>query len=94
MSPYYTNPVFVDANVTRGRGHVMADKLVILHVVLSSLANVPSPVGFIQDLMYTFLGDALLCEKIVFDLQGDGSNKHKRTMERLLQHLKRYNISI
>ena len=80
--------MFVDTKVTRGHGHVMADKLVILHFVLSTLTSTPSPVNFMHNLMYSYLGDALLLKKVVFDLSQDGGDKHIQSMEMLLQRLK------
>ena len=91
--PYYKDPVVVTAGVTGGRGHVMADKFAILHFVLSSLANTPSPVDFVKDVMFTYLGDDLFYKKIVFDLDGAGEHKHERVMSELTRDLKRYGTS-
>lgn len=37
-SPYYKDPIIIDATVTRQHGHVMTDHLVIIHIVLTTLA--------------------------------------------------------
>lgn len=87
-SAYFEQPVLVNANVTGGRGHVMADKLVMLHFVLSDLADAPSPVNAVYELMHSYLGDALYYEKVVFDLL-NRADQHESTMKALLKKLER-----
>ena len=50
-SPYYKDPIIINATVTGQHGHVMADHFVIIHIVLTTLAEVPSPVEIVKDLM-------------------------------------------
>lgn len=93
--PYFKDPIIVDASVTGKRGHVMADRLVIIHLVLTSLAEAPSPTEIVKDLMRAFLEDSsFLYRKVVFDLEDGGAEVYKNTMADLLEELKRYDISI
>ena len=89
MLPYHKDPVIINANVTGRQGHMTADKFVIIHIVLLSLARIPSPVNFVHNLMLTYLGNALLYEKVEFYLQGNGLKKHQQTLEKLLHIVNR-----
>lgn len=50
-SPYYKDPIIINATATGQCGHVMTDHLMIMHIVHTTLAEAPSVVEIVKDLM-------------------------------------------